>query len=216
MNTFTRIAVFIVGFNVNILLLGLYLFQEFMPVVNTVANNLHTYDGISSSDIIGVDVFFEIIEPEELGYTYKIRPAKDFGAQFNETFSGYGIPLVPVEPPCGCGWPHNAEELEGSVALVERGECSFLSKTLKAEEVGARAIIVANQDPESDEFYIEMINDNTSREVHIPAGFLLGKNGYMIRKTLERLQRKYALINIPVNLTYVPLNKINQPPWLRW
>jgi len=58
-------------------------------------------------------------------------------------------------------------------------ECSFLSKTIKAEEVGARAIIVANQDPESDEFYIEMINDNTSREVHIPAGFLLGKNGYV-------------------------------------
>lgn len=46
------------------------------------ANNLHTYDGISSSDIIGVDVFFEIIEPEELEYTYRIRPAKDFGAQF--------------------------------------------------------------------------------------------------------------------------------------
>jgi hypothetical protein len=54
-----------------------------------------------------------------------------------------------------------------------------LSKTVKAEEVGAQAIIVANQDPESDEFYIEMINDNTSREVHIPAGFLLGKNGYV-------------------------------------
>jgi hypothetical protein len=27
-------------------------------------------------------VFFEIIEPEELGYTYRIRPAKDFGAPF--------------------------------------------------------------------------------------------------------------------------------------
>jgi hypothetical protein len=46
------------------------------------ANNLHTYDGVSSSDIIGADVFFEIIEPEELGYTYRIRPAKDFGAPF--------------------------------------------------------------------------------------------------------------------------------------
>jgi hypothetical protein len=54
-----------------------------------------------------------------------------------------------------------------------------LSKTVKAEEVGARAIIVANHDPESDEFYIEMIHDNTFREVHIPAGFLLGKNGYV-------------------------------------
>jgi hypothetical protein len=54
-----------------------------------------------------------------------------------------------------------------------------LSKTVKAEEVGARAIIITNQDPESDEFYIEMIDDNTFREAHIPAGFLLGKNGYV-------------------------------------
>jgi len=35
MNTFTRIPVFIVGFNVNILLFGLFLFQEFLSV-NTV------------------------------------------------------------------------------------------------------------------------------------------------------------------------------------
>ena len=48
---------------------------------------------------------------------------------------------------------------------------------MKAEEVGARAIIVANQDADSDEFYIEMIDDNTFRDVNIPAGFLLGKNG---------------------------------------
>lgn len=28
------------------------------------------------------DVFFEIIYPPELEYTYKLRPAKDFGAPF--------------------------------------------------------------------------------------------------------------------------------------
>jgi hypothetical protein len=75
-------------------------------------------------------------------------------------------------------------------------ECSFLSKTVKAEEVGARAIIVANQDPESDEFYIEMIDDNTFREVHIPAGFLLGKNGYVFvatchSQTMQQASRGY-------------------------
>lgn len=31
---------------------------------------------------IDPDVFFEIIYPPELGYTYKLRPAKDFGAPF--------------------------------------------------------------------------------------------------------------------------------------
>lgn len=39
-------------------------------------------DGTSIADIIGGDVFFEIIDPEELEYTYRIRPAKDFGAPF--------------------------------------------------------------------------------------------------------------------------------------
>lgn len=46
------------------------------------ANNLHVNDGSSIADIIGGDVFFEITEPVELEYTYRIRPAKDFGAPF--------------------------------------------------------------------------------------------------------------------------------------
>lgn len=34
---------------------------------------------------IGADVFFEIIYPPELEYTYKLKPAKDFGAPFVST-----------------------------------------------------------------------------------------------------------------------------------
>nr|CAD7452672.1 unnamed protein product [Timema tahoe] len=178
------------------------------------SSNIHVSSGFAFADVIGGDIFFEIIEPQELEYTYRVRPAKDFGVSFS--FMGQGVPLVPVDPPCGCGWPHNADDLEGNIALVERGECSFLSKAVRAEETGARAIIVADHDQQSDEFFIEMISDSTTREAHIPAGFLLGKNGYMIRKTLERLQRKQAIINIPVNLTYKPIHKMNQPPWLGW
>lgn len=40
------------------------------------------HDAAYSADIIGGDIFFEIIEPSELEYTYRIRPAKDFGAPF--------------------------------------------------------------------------------------------------------------------------------------
>lgn len=46
------------------------------------ANNLHVSDGASTAEIIGGDIFFEIIEPIELEYTYRLRPAKDFGAAF--------------------------------------------------------------------------------------------------------------------------------------
>lgn len=39
-------------------------------------------EGTSIPEVLGSDVFFEIIEPGELGYTYRLRPAKDFGAPF--------------------------------------------------------------------------------------------------------------------------------------
>lgn len=196
--------------NVLILLLLHLGFQSFRSVVEGVASfadNVNFFD---------YDVFFEITEPDELRYTYKVRPAKDFGEPLNESFSGHGASLVLVYPSNGCGWPSNAEELEGNVVLVERGECSFLSKTVRAEEAGARAIIISDYNDKNDDMFIEMIDDKTFREVHIPAAFLLGKNGYMIRKTLENLNRRHAVINIPVNLTYMPLHKTNQPPWISW
>lgn len=61
-----------------------------------------------------------------------------------------------------------------------------------------------------------MIDDDSVQETNIPAGFLLGKNGHMIRQTLRKLYLDHAMINIPVNLTFTPVYKINQPPWLEW
>ena len=45
-------------------------------------------------------------------------------------------------PPCGCGSLHNSEDVEGQIVLLERGECSFTSKALKAQEAGAAAAII--------------------------------------------------------------------------
>lgn len=61
-----------------------------------------------------------------------------------------------------------------------------------------------------------MIDDDKTQDVHIPAAFLLGKNGLMITRTLKRLNKQYAIINLPVNLTFTPIHEINEPPWLGW
>ncbi|XP_022200447.2 PRADC1-like protein [Nilaparvata lugens] len=134
-------------------------------------------DGASSAELIGGDIFFEIIEPEELSFTYRAKPAKDFGVTFNDTFYQSGVPLVPIEPSDGCSYPKNAEDLEGNIALVERGKCSFLSKTMRAQEAGAIGAIITDDDETDDSYYIEMIDDNTNRNPQIPAAFLLGING---------------------------------------
>ncbi|KAK9871243.1 hypothetical protein WA026_011518 [Henosepilachna vigintioctopunctata] len=169
---------------------------------NTGLNNLHFIDGTSTAEIIAGDVFFEITDPVELEYTYRIRPAKDFGAPFNESYIVKNAALVPIIPKYG--------------SFIERGECSFKKKSLIAEQAGARAVIITDISKANEEYFIEMIDDDSEGEVHIPAAFLMGKNGLMITKTLERLQRQYAIINLPVNLTFTPAHKMNQPPWLGW
>lgn len=95
-------------------------------------------------------------------------------------------------------------------------QCSFKKKTIIAEKAGARAVIITDPAKENEEYFIEMIDDESDEEAHIPAAFLMGKNGMMIAQTLQKLSRRYALINLPVNLTYTPVHKMNQPPWLGW
>jgi len=158
-------------------------------------------------------IFFEITEPEQLAYTYKANPAS-FCPPWNHTFNG--AQLVPTEPPCGCGFIQNSEQVEGKIALIERGDCSFVSKVVRAQEAGAIAVVVTDQDKDNDELFISMVDDTTERDVEIPAAFVLGKNGHMIKRTLEKLSLSEAVINIPVNISRISVHKINQPPWLVW
>lgn len=63
------------------------------------------------------------MEPSELEYTYRLKPAKDFGGTFNSKFKLREVPLVPVVPGDACLLNKilNADDIRGNVALVERG-----------------------------------------------------------------------------------------------
>ncbi|XP_065368656.1 PRADC1-like protein isoform X2 [Calliphora vicina] len=171
---------------------------------------------VTTQDIIAGDVFFEITDPYSLEYTYRLRPAKNFGTSFSKQLEE--VALVPTIPSNGCKKLENNHAVRGNVALIDRGQCSFLTKTINAENAGATAAIITEFNSESNEFdyYIEMIHDETNRDAQIPAGYLLGSNGVVIRNTLRRLKKTFARINLPVNLTFVPPSKINHPPWLGW
>jgi len=159
-------------------------------------------------------MFFELVKPEEIAYSYKIRPAKDFGNPLN--FSISNAYLVPTDPKDACAVVVNKDDVEGNVAMVERGSCSFLSKSIQAEKAGARAVIVYDNNSKNDDSYIDMVQDETSRELRIPSLFLLGKDGHMIFNTLTRRQLKHAIINIPVNMSSVLIHKAKLPPWTLW
>merc|ERR1711997_44993 len=121
-------------------------------------------------------VFFEILHPEDLSYTYKINPAA-FSKPWNMTLSETN--LVLADPPCGCGALKNHDDIGGNIVMIERGECSFTSKAIKAQEAGAAAAIITDNNDANDELYVSMIDDTTERSVDIPTAYLLGKNGYV-------------------------------------
>ena len=119
-------------------------------------------------------VFFEILQPEELSYTYKLNPAA-FSTPWNMSLSDFE--LVLSQPSCACGAILNADEIEGNMVLIERGECSFTSKAIRAQEAGALAAIITDDNEDNDELFLSMVDDTTGRSVNIPTAYLLGKNG---------------------------------------
>lgn len=156
------------------------------------------------------DVYFLISEPESLRYTFKARSSR-IGIPFTNTLSN--IALVLAEPRDACTSTINKLEIRHNVALVERGGCSFLEKCIEIERSGGIALIVYDYDKHNDENYIEMIDDNTSRNCSIPAVSLLGKDGYMIVHSLLALKLNRAVISIPIN---VAKGEVSNPPWLMW
>jgi hypothetical protein len=79
-------------------------------------------DGSRTADVIAGDVFFEIIEPEELEYTYRLKPAKNFGSSFNDKNIKFeSSALVSTQPADSCDKILNARDIKGNIALVERG-----------------------------------------------------------------------------------------------
>lgn len=84
---------------------------------------------VTTQDIIAGDVFFEIISPPDLEYTYRLRPAKDFGVSFSQKLES--VPLVLADPPEACQPLRNGREMHGSIALMDRGQVLLLSFIIK-------------------------------------------------------------------------------------
>nr|XP_012331069.1 protease-associated domain-containing protein 1 [Aotus nancymaae] len=159
-------------------------------------------------------LYFQVLSPGDIRYIFTATPAKDFGGIFHTRYEQ--IHLVPAEPPEACGELSNGFFIQDQIALVERGGCSFLSKTRVVQEHGGRAVIISDNAVDNDSFYVEMIQDSTQRTADIPALFLLGRDGYMIRRSLEQHGLPWAIISIPVNVTSIPTFELLQPPWTFW
>lgn len=63
------------------------------------------------------------------------------------TNPGVSGELVRAMPAQGCGNFSNASELNGRIAMIDRGVCNFVDKVANAQNAGARAVVMVNNVP---------------------------------------------------------------------
>nr|XP_054766625.1 protease-associated domain-containing protein 1-like [Lytechinus pictus] len=162
---------------------------------------------------VNENLVFRVLKPSHINYDFTIRPAKNFGGTFNFVYNG--IQLVAADPIEACGEIQNADEVRGAVALVKRGECSFLSKSIVADRAGALMVIIFDYDKKNDNRFIDMIDDDTRRPTTIPTAFMQGRDGFWLEQYLT-VDKEIIEIAIPVNTTGIPYSHLHRPPWTLW
>ncbi|XP_022782894.1 protease-associated domain-containing protein 1-like [Stylophora pistillata] len=139
-------------------------------------------------------LYFEILRPKNISYIYKVKPAKNFGAKFVLEIGT--VNLVAADPIDFFFFFDNGETLWGSIALVERGGCSFVSKTKTVEHHGA---------------FFFFFSDNLQTDTVI-----VEITRYHIKRGIEEAGMEAAVISIPLNITTSPHLYTRQPPWSYW
>jgi len=121
--------------------------------------------------------------PQELAGGYEFEPAA-FGASLDMVWTADAIFVNDGSeaPTQGCNAAINAADINGKIALIDRGSCEFGLKCLNAEEAGAIAAIVINNAP--GDGAIAMGAGQVGGQVTIPCVMIPYEVGQLIRTAL--------------------------------
>jgi hypothetical protein len=153
---------------------------------SAINSNRVVWDGAqttnASAGILGNEPRLTIDWPRTFADSLEIQTAR-----FGPPVSGIGISgklaLVSdgtAQPNLGCEALTNGSEVTGKIAVVDRGDCFFTVKAKNAQDAGALAVVVVNNDPEG---LPPMGGDDPS--VTIPAVGISQADGEAIKQALE-------------------------------
>ncbi|KAG2101077.1 uncharacterized protein F5147DRAFT_709712 [Suillus discolor] len=125
--------------------------------------------------------------------TFRSRPAS-FGRELKEPLLGYVIPLSSFTTPCpgndtslvdrhlnlGCPklciyGPHQPDPSESWIALLQRGQCSFVDKVRESQRLGAKAVVIGGQDPDisgQPDMLVNMYSTGDASDVEIASTYI--------------------------------------------
>jgi len=92
-------------------------------------------------------------------------------------------------PALGCGELLNSSELEGNIAVAIRGSCQFGEKGLRAQEAGAAALIIINDDGAP----FNMAGGTFGSQVTIPVYMISTQNGQFLVDLLNQGEVKMTV-----------------------
>ena len=66
-------------------------------------------------------------------------------------------------------WTDDPDPVNSPIVLVDRGDCSFVQKVRHAQDIGASAVIIADNVDQEDVDHIVMSDDGTGGNLYIPS-----------------------------------------------
>ena len=75
-----------------------------------------------------------------------------------------------------------ATDVDGKIAIIDRGDCFFSNKVFNAQQQGAIAVLIINNEAGSD--YLNMSGGDAATQVTIPSFFVLQNDGTILRNAL--------------------------------
>jgi hypothetical protein len=123
-----------------------------------------------------------INSPNSIDGSYSAQPA-EFGPAIDLTGISGDLAIVDDGsdlPTLGCNSLVNASEIAGKIAVIDRGECFFTEKVKNAQNAGALAVIVVNNQPNG---LPPMGGDDGT--ITIPSAGISQADGDLIKAALE-------------------------------
>ncbi len=124
-----------------------------------------------------------IQSPSSLDGSYDVQPS-EFGPPINLTGVSGDLAIVDdgsADPTLGCSSLINGSEIAGKIAVVDRGECFFTEKVKNAQNVGAVAVIVVNNQPTG----LPPMGGDDDGSFTIPSAGISRADGELIKRVLE-------------------------------
>lgn len=128
----------------------------------------------------GANQLLNVQEPGAVAGTYNTSTTSDWGAAITNVPLTAEVIIVEDatgNPSQGCTDLINGDELDGKIALIDRGSCEFGVKALKAQEAGAVGFIICN----FEEGLVNMGGGAVGAQVTIPGVFIANSDCQKIR-----------------------------------